>query len=169
VRGAVRPIRSTSGLPGRRLLWPSDRCRGARAPCDDPIARRSGERRSRRGRVPGGTQSLRGPVRRATIGGCTALSRLLTMVGISFCGRGRRSRRLTSGARAGPDFGRSRRVHRSSSSSNARTTRSAGSVCSRELTDFRSGGRELRLPESEDLRPDSVVLSWHEAEVFLGQ
>jgi len=30
-------------------------------------------------------------------------------------------------------------------------------------------GRELSLPESEDLRPDSVVLSWHEAEVFLGQ
>lgn len=30
-------------------------------------------------------------------------------------------------------------------------------------------GRELRLPDREDLRPDPAVLSWHEAEVFLGQ
>jgi hypothetical protein len=30
-------------------------------------------------------------------------------------------------------------------------------------------GRELRLPDRDDLRPDPAVLSWHEAEVFLGR
>jgi putative restriction endonuclease len=29
-------------------------------------------------------------------------------------------------------------------------------------------GRELKIPDREDLRPDSEVLSWHESEVFLG-
>jgi putative restriction endonuclease len=35
--------------------------------------------------------------------------------------------------------------------------------------DYELDDRELRLPVSQDLRPDSSVLSWHEAEVFLGQ
>lgn len=50
-------------------------------------------------------------------------------------------------------------------------------VVSRRLRDdyangrayYELDGRELRLPERHDLRPDSGVLSWHEAEVFLGE
>ena len=36
-------------------------------------------------------------------------------------------------------------------------------------TYYELDGRELRLPQRADLRPDSAVLSRHEAEVFLGQ
>jgi putative restriction endonuclease len=50
-------------------------------------------------------------------------------------------------------------------------------VVSRRLRDdyangrayYELDGRELRLPDRQDLRPDPAVLSWHEAEVFLGQ
>ncbi len=30
-------------------------------------------------------------------------------------------------------------------------------------------GREIRIPASEALRPDSEALAWHEGEVFLGR
>jgi putative restriction endonuclease len=38
---------------------------------------------------------------------------------------------------------------------------------SRRLRDEYANGRALQPPESDQLRPDSAPLSWHETEVFL--